>query len=206
MKNESKVDRRIKRTRQSLKDALISLMNEKELCSISITDIINRTDLNRSTFYSHFRDKEDLLTCIIDELMEGMIKIMQGSSANHISNQIGCRDLSNSAIQLFTYIGEHADYFKIMLNNHRVPQLTQRISETLYRFYLNEIENTLDQNTQLTINRGFFACYFTSVVLGFVHHWLVTTDMKYSPDFVAQELSKIFAAKLYIPYLQPTVL
>lgn len=199
-----KVDRRIMRSRQMLKDALISLISEKEFTVISITEIINRSDLNRSTFYAHFRDKEELLACIIDELIDGMIKSMQVSYPfNQTKIDEYCHP-THATIQLFTYVEDHAVYFKTMLNNQRAPQLSQRISDTLYKFYKKEIENNPDYEDQLIINKGFFACYLTSVVVGFVYHWLVVTDMKYSPDFIAKELTKIFTMKPYIPYLYPT--
>ncbi|MFP7296456.1 TetR/AcrR family transcriptional regulator [Neobacillus niacini] len=198
-----KVDRRILRTRQMLKDALISLITEKEFTAISITDIINRSDLNRSTFYAHFRDKDDLLSCIIDELIEGLVKSMQvPCTIDQTKLNEYCRP-THATIQLFTYVEDNADYFKTMLNNQRVPQLSQRISDTLYKFYKKEIENKPEYEDQLIINKGFFACYLTSVVVGFVYHWLVVTDMKYSTDFIAKELTKIFTMKPYIPYFFP---
>src|SRR5690349_6475819 len=139
--SKKKVDRRIRRTKQLLKDALISLMNEKEFATISITDIINRSELNRSTFYSHYREKEELLTCIVDELIEEMFKKMQEPSHQKLTavNDPDCP--SYATIQLFSYVAENAVYFKTMLNNHRVPLFAQKLSDTLYKYYLKEIES-----------------------------------------------------------------
>ncbi|MCH6267285.1 TetR/AcrR family transcriptional regulator [Neobacillus citreus] len=204
MKTKRKVDRRVARTRQMLKDALISLISEKEFAAISITDIINRSDLNRSTFYAHFCDKEELLACIINELIEGMMKSMQESPSITDPCQNGYARPTHATIQLFTYVAEHAHYYKTMLNNQRVPQLAQRLSDTLYKFYLKEIENHPDREDPLNLNKGFFACYLTSAVIGFIYHWVVITDLKYSPEFIAKELTKIFTMKPYIPYLQPS--
>ncbi len=54
-------DRRIQRTRTALHDALLSLILEKRYEKITVQDIIDRADVGRSTFYAHFRDKDDLL-------------------------------------------------------------------------------------------------------------------------------------------------
>jgi len=54
-------DRRTARTIAALRTALIDLMLEKHYDSITVQDIIDRANVGRSTFYSHFRDKEDLL-------------------------------------------------------------------------------------------------------------------------------------------------
>jgi len=55
-----KDDRRANRTKRSLSEALVGLIHEKRFDDITVQDVIDRADVGRSTFYSHFRDKEDL--------------------------------------------------------------------------------------------------------------------------------------------------
>jgi len=57
----NKEDRRVRRTRQLIQDALISLLKEKRYEDISVQDVIERADIARSTFYVHYKDKDDLL-------------------------------------------------------------------------------------------------------------------------------------------------
>ncbi|MFI6042086.1 TetR/AcrR family transcriptional regulator [Nocardia sp. NPDC051321] len=54
-------DRRVRRTKSLLHRALIELMLERGYDRISVRDILHRADVGRSTFYAHFRDKDDLL-------------------------------------------------------------------------------------------------------------------------------------------------
>lgn len=54
-------DRRVRRTKSLLHQALIELMLERGYDRISVRDILHRADVGRSTFYAHFRDKDDLL-------------------------------------------------------------------------------------------------------------------------------------------------
>src|SRR5215469_9275481 len=65
---EKQSDRRVKRTRQLLADALISLMIEQGYDNVTIQQILDRSGVGRSTFYSHFRDKEALLRHSLDGL------------------------------------------------------------------------------------------------------------------------------------------
>src|SRR5687768_7461485 len=58
---QHKEDRRTRRTRQLLRDALLALLKEKRYEAISVQDIIERADVARSTFYVHYIDKDDLL-------------------------------------------------------------------------------------------------------------------------------------------------
>ncbi|MFD7842339.1 TetR/AcrR family transcriptional regulator [Nocardia sp. NPDC059764] len=59
-------DRRVRRTRAALHRALIELMLTRPYARITVRDIIDRADVGRSTFYAHYRDKDDLLlvSCI----------------------------------------------------------------------------------------------------------------------------------------------
>jgi AcrR family transcriptional regulator len=65
-----KVDRRVRRTRQLLRTALLDAILEKGYERVTVQDIIDRADVGRSTFYAHFRDKEDLLFYGLEELRE----------------------------------------------------------------------------------------------------------------------------------------
>lgn len=55
------LDRRVQRTRRLLQDAIVALIQEKGYEAVTVQDIIDRANLGRSTFYSHFRDKQELL-------------------------------------------------------------------------------------------------------------------------------------------------
>jgi AcrR family transcriptional regulator len=57
---KKKVDRRTQRTRHQLGRALVGLVEEKRFDDITVQEVIDRADVGRSTFYTHFRDKEDL--------------------------------------------------------------------------------------------------------------------------------------------------
>ncbi len=58
---KKKMDRRVRRSQQALQDALLQLMFEKGYGETTVSDIVERANVGRSTFYAHFADKEDLL-------------------------------------------------------------------------------------------------------------------------------------------------
>jgi AcrR family transcriptional regulator len=62
-------DRRVQKTRELLRKALVSLIAEKSYDSIVIKEILDRANVGRSTFYMHFRDKDDLLVSGIHEML-----------------------------------------------------------------------------------------------------------------------------------------
>src|SRR5947207_8618855 len=62
-------DRRIQKTVKLLREALVSLISEKPYDSIVIKEILDRANVGRSTFYMHFRDKDELLLSGIHEML-----------------------------------------------------------------------------------------------------------------------------------------
>ena len=69
-KAKPKMDRRARRTRDALGDALIDLMQERPFQSITVQDVLTRAEVGRSTFYTHYRDKDDLFLSDVEEFWE----------------------------------------------------------------------------------------------------------------------------------------
>ena len=64
-----KTDRRVTRTQRSLRDALHSLIHERDYDSIVIKEILDRANVGRSAFYMHFRDKDELLVHTFHDIL-----------------------------------------------------------------------------------------------------------------------------------------
>ena len=69
---KEKTDARVRRTRDALGDALIALMQEKPFDTITVQDVLDRAHVSRSTFYSHYSDKDDLLMSDADEFFQAL--------------------------------------------------------------------------------------------------------------------------------------
>lgn len=65
-------DRRVLKTRSLLHEALLGLMGEREYHRISVSQILQRANVGRWTFYTHFRDKEALLASAVQEMLESI--------------------------------------------------------------------------------------------------------------------------------------
>src|SRR5258708_19426815 len=63
-------DLRIRRTRGRLSDALVELMQEKPVDKVTVQEVLDRAGVGRSTFYLHYRDKDDLLLCVLEDGIE----------------------------------------------------------------------------------------------------------------------------------------
>src|SRR5690349_18531587 len=64
------LDRRVRRTREAIHQALMALMLEKGYDAVTVSEIIERADIGRSTFYAHYTDKRDVLFASLDGLAD----------------------------------------------------------------------------------------------------------------------------------------
>jgi len=69
-KQRRKPDVRIRRTRSLLSNALVALMQEKSIDKITVQEVLDRAAVGRSTFYLHYRDKDDLFLCVLEDGLE----------------------------------------------------------------------------------------------------------------------------------------
>src|SRR6185312_7459123 len=70
--SKKKTDARVRRTRDALGDALIALMQEKPFDTITVQEVLDRAHVSRSTFYTHYSDKDDLLMSDAEEFFEAL--------------------------------------------------------------------------------------------------------------------------------------
>jgi AcrR family transcriptional regulator len=72
VKQRRRPDERIRRTHQRLGSALVGLIQEKPIDDVTVQEVLDRASVGRSTFYLHFRDKNDLLLSQLEEFLEMM--------------------------------------------------------------------------------------------------------------------------------------
>jgi AcrR family transcriptional regulator len=71
-KQRRKPDERIRRTHERLGSALVELIQEKPIDEVTVQEVLDRASVGRSTFYLHFRDKNDLLLSQLENFLEIM--------------------------------------------------------------------------------------------------------------------------------------
>jgi AcrR family transcriptional regulator len=125
------VDRRVQRTKASLHDALIGLAREKPYPSIAVKEILDRANVGRSTFYTHFRDKDDLLESGIHEILRSIQ--FQPRSGSTLERVVAF------SLPLLTHIEEHRraggpkmkGEDRVVMHAHMQEVLTSLIADEL---------------------------------------------------------------------------
>src|SRR5271157_1819235 len=103
-----KSDRRSLRTRKLLWHALIALIQEKDYAEITIQDIADRADVNRVTFYLHYRDKQDLLAQNAEMIMDDL-----AAKGPPLTGEAFRTDVPpQSMVMVYRYIAENAAFYR----------------------------------------------------------------------------------------------
>ena len=183
MTKERPPDRRVRRTKQRLNDALESLIIEKGYDKITVQDLIDRADVGRSTFYAHYETKDDLLvswTQLADEI------------ELHIAQEQTDAESIMPSLALFRHLAEYHHLYKAMIGGGGINIVTQMLHSSLLRHATSELERRPDANHQTTIPTGVRAGFLASSLLSLLTWWL-DNDMPYPPeamDEMYQELTK----------------
>ncbi|WP_200757082.1 TetR/AcrR family transcriptional regulator [Effusibacillus dendaii] len=156
----SKVDRRIAKSQEAIKNAVTELMSEKNFDDITIQDIADRANVNRGTIYLHYTDKYDLLDKMIEE---------------HINN---LRELCRSASEMtfqegnyvwFEYFERHYLFFSTMLASKGAPSFRSRFLDLVIEEYKAEVDITKGKNGGF--HEDVILQFFGSAIVGVVEWW-----------------------------------
>lgn len=184
-----KADLRIIRTKKFIYDAFIKLIAEKGYDAITIQDIADEALINRATFYSHYRDKHDLLTKISEDVLEELASKMV-LYAHVQGNQIDFSKLEEVLQSLFECMVKHADFYRTMFGPHGIHDFNLQMQQTIMNnLERNYIELKIGEHDS-DIPKDMVLRFFTSCVVGMAIWWL-QNDMKYSPKYTAQQLVKL---------------
>jgi AcrR family transcriptional regulator len=97
-KPKPRMDRRARRTRDALGDALIDLMQERPFKSIKVQDVLVRAGVGRSTFYTHYCGKDDLFLSDVEDFWESTSTMIERSGED--SKRVA------PVRELFTHVAE----------------------------------------------------------------------------------------------------
>lgn len=86
-KEEQAMDRRQRKTRRSIYEAFESLMMEEHYGSVTVSQIIERADIGRSTFYAHFETKDELLNQMCAEMFAHIFEGVNEHCVTHANLQ-----------------------------------------------------------------------------------------------------------------------
>ena len=178
-----KTDRRSQRTQRILHEALMSLMQEKRYDEITVQDIIDRADVGRSTFYTHYRDKEDLMTSGLLHLMHILSEMVAKPSATGETRLLPTQEL-------FEHVQEHQNLFRGMVRGRGLELFFEKGQEYWSQKLTADLQTRLPEGHQSAVPIPVIAQFVAGTFVTMLRWWL---DMKmpYSPEEMDEMLYKL---------------
>ena len=181
---EMKESRKTRYTKTVLKDSLIELMKEKPISKITIKELCEKADVNRTTFYAHYADQYQLLKSIEDETFSRAREAIAGFSGKTDKN-----DTIRYLEQIFEYVVENGSHIQVLMSERGGIDFQRNLLSIIYEQCDIRFISGISENPEK------IALYFVFLVngsVGLIQHWL-KTDLKETPH----EMSEIIYSMTY---------
>ena len=170
-------DRRIRKTKDVLKKSLIALMGEKSINSITVKELCEKADINRGTFYLHYKDVFHMLEEIEKELYEEFQDMI-------LSHEISPDKIETKPIleDIFTFIEKNSDFCMVVLCERGDMCFVKKIVSIIYEKGYSDWSNIFKKN-----DKDLFDKYYSFILygaIGLIDYWL-KNGLKESPEYMA---------------------
>lgn len=181
-----RLDRRVQRTRKMLRESLMSLILEEGYDEISIQDITDKANLGRATFYLHFKDKDELLLEVVDQLIGDILEQVPLLS----ESQWRLED-TKSIIKLFDFATEHYDLYRILTIGSGAVTAARQLQATIAKNIRESIQAEIAaQGTEPAVPTDFIANHLAGSLLATIYWWL-DNDLPYTAEEMANMYQKV---------------
>jgi AcrR family transcriptional regulator len=170
---KKKPDRRAVRTHRSLSGALVELVKEKRFDEITVQQVIDRADVGRSTFYSHFRDKEDLFQKDWERFLDDLAQQFDWDRAG--------RGRFVPVVHLFKHLQEFQTFYQSLVRSQKADAIFKSGVSYLSEKVEAALIARLKGKSQPSIPVPVLAQYLSNELFGLLKWWL-DRKMPYTPE------------------------
>lgn len=155
----------------NLRDALVSLILEKDYASISIKEITNRAEVAYITFYRHYESLDQLLMEVLEEGLGELMKHIET-----LAQQSDTSALETEGRLIFEFIQQKADLFRILLKSQSVSRVRKKVVRNIALIFQKSCLPLAMSNNQVTV--AITSNHIATSLLSLIEWWL---DNKHTP-------------------------
>lgn len=163
-------DRRVRRTRDALGDALIELMREKPFKRITVQQVLDRAQVGRATFYAHFRDKDDLFLSDAEDFFSHVAQLPMRSPASRRIAAIA---------ELFDHVAESQEFISALAASGRLHDVMEIGQECFARGIEKKLA-AIGPEMPATRRRALSQA-LAGAMLALMRWWIVTVPRQPAP-------------------------
>jgi AcrR family transcriptional regulator len=170
-------DRRVLKTKKQLRQGLTELLKEKSIKDISVRELSERVDINRGTFYLHYKNIFDMVEQIQSEMLNDFHNVLD----KHPSKSLNGKPLP-ILINLFRVVAKNSDICKVLIVNNGDVAFLNQLKDLVKNRCLNDFMEVF--NTGKSQNFEYFSSFIVSGCIGLLQSWL-DKGLKESPEHMA---------------------
>ncbi len=182
------MDRRQRKTREAVFNAFTKLISEKDFNKITVGDIIEKADIGRATFYSHFETKDFLLKEFCKELFCHIFDTEDGGERGH-RHIFECDGNDSVFLHIFRHLHKN--------DNNILSLLSSQNNDLFLRYFENEFEGLVERHLYLfephkskDLPEHFWKDHIVSVFTQTIRWW-TDNGMKESPEVITEYFFKV---------------
>ena len=180
MAKELTESRRTRYTQLAMQDALVELLQDQPLGSITVKALCERADVNRSTFYAHYTSIEDLLHDIEDETMAWVT-----AALDQLLAQPDSAGIEHVIERICQYIADNRKHLRVLMSPKADIGFQQQLLGLIYsrQTVAEQLQPTANDPVEAQMRMRFAV----SGSIGLLQYWLAT-DLTASPESVAHTI------------------
>ena len=160
-----KTDLRISKTKEALRKALVDLLKQKNLNSISVTELCQAAKVNRGTFYAHYGQVEDLFEEYYKNIMKDLSDSYQ-EPYKYVPKGLS-KDVNPATIRIFHHIEKYQAFYRIVFSK-AVPLSYYYL---LFDHVQNLIRKDVSDHYDTDIDTSMLSAYQANAILGLAIEW-----------------------------------
>lgn len=180
-------DKRILRTKKSITDAFIRLLDEKDFDDISVPDILAAASYTKTTFYKHYGGKKDLSEKIMNETLEEFDQAITAYKRSHQHVPWNSAEIRNFNEMRFMFIYERRELFKALFTYPCFALFPRKLQD-----YINDLQVPYELFPRSNVSYNeYFNFSIAHIFAGTIYYW-IREGFRSSPKLISEMYSETF--------------
>ena len=173
------------RSRKMIRESFLELLKEKDISKITVTDIVNKADLNRSTFYAHYVDVRAITEEMENEVIDKMIEILKKFEFKNFFN-----NPTPLLLEVSRFLENNQNTYKILLKVNEAETFLKKLKNEFAKYMMSDtdipeyLKNTKMVNLRIS--------YFAGGIINIYQDWF-NGRLNCSLNDIALEVSKLLS-------------
>lgn len=173
------------RTKNFLKKAFIEMVHKKGFSAVTVKDVVDYAQYNRTTFYVYYQNIYEL----VEELMDEMFEAIQyySMSKYQSDSRVKVKELTTSSFDLLYYVYDHRDYFTLLHLEDTLPHMHQQLPEAIFNLLKSKFDIQYGASFVDDHSQKRYMAYGTA---GLITDW-IAKDFDVTPSQMTDRLIRI---------------